>query len=127
MSLSSRRNRNSSSAFSRATTTVSSPSRSCASVIAAPNLARSASTRRPTRSVPLQRALAPGVEQPDTEHKQERQHLDEAEHAELAKRHGPRIEKNHFDVEEDEQNRRHVEPYAESARRGGARRIAALE
>src|SRR5262249_47350857 len=78
-------------------------------------------------SVPFEGALAPHVEQSEPEDRDEHQHLVEPGPPQAAKRDSPGIKKNHLDVEDDEQNRRHVEFHRETAPRRPGRRIAALE
>src|SRR5436853_3847359 len=78
-------------------------------------------------SVPLERALAPHVDEPERQHEDEDTHLDEAEHAERAKENRPRVHEHHLDVEHDEEDGREVELHRETAPCGTARRIPALE
>src|SRR5262249_3893167 len=79
------------------------------------------------RSIPLESAFAPGIKKADAEHQQKRQHLDKAEQTEIAEENSPRIEKHHIDVEETEEDRRHVEAYADRPEGGAGRGITALE
>src|SRR5438093_565510 len=78
-------------------------------------------------SIPLESAFAPGVEKTDAQHQEKRQHLNEAEQAEVAEENCPGIEKHHLNVEENEENRRHVEANAEAPECRAGRWIAALE
>src|SRR4051794_15626491 len=59
--------------------------------------------------LPVQRALLPHVDQPGNQRHREHQHLSVAEPPELLEVDGPRVEKDGLDVENDEQQRGHVE------------------
>src|SRR5262245_9925864 len=78
-------------------------------------------------SVPLERALAPDVDEPEREDEEEDHHLDEPEDAEPAEEERPRVEEHHLDVEDDEEDGGEVELDREPAPRGAARHVAALE
>src|SRR5438093_924725 len=78
-------------------------------------------------SVPLERALAPHVDEPEREHEDEDAHLDEAEDAERTEEDRPRVHEHHLDVEHDEEDGGEVELHREAAPRRTARGIAALE
>src|SRR5262245_65840107 len=78
-------------------------------------------------SVPLERALAPDVDEPEREDEEEDHHLDEPEDAEPAEEERPRVEEHHLDVEDDEEDGGEVELDREPAPRGTARHVAALE
>src|SRR5262245_20658960 len=82
-------------------------------------------TRGP--SVPLERALAPDVDEPEREDEEEDHHLDEPEDAEPAEQERPRIEEDDLDVEDDEEDGGEVELDREPAPRWTARHVAALE
>src|ERR1700680_1872082 len=62
---------------------------------------------RPT-SHPPEHALAPGVDEPEREHHDEHDHLDEAEPCERVDPHRPREDEYRLDVEHHEQQREHV-------------------
>src|SRR4051812_20659320 len=63
------------------------------------------------RLPPLQRALAPLIDEADRQHGKEDDHREEAEHADVAERDRPRKQKGDFQVEDDEQDRDEVEPH----------------
>src|SRR5262249_40348398 len=60
-------------------------------------------------SGPLQGFLAPGVVEAGHQDEDEDPHLDDPVPAELAEQHGPGEEEDHLDVEDDEEQREHVE------------------
>src|SRR5439155_4956323 len=61
------------------------------------------------RSIPIEGVLLPGVIESDDEDCDEHDYLDEACDAERAEEHGPREKEDHFHVEHDEEERKHVE------------------
>src|SRR6266850_6337247 len=74
-------------------------------------------------SRPLERAFAPYVDEAKRQHEDEHQHLDEAEQPERAEHHGPRVEEDDLDVEDDEQDGGEIEFDRETAPRRTARRV----
>src|SRR5256885_16645090 len=73
-----------------------SPRRGVAGGTSVATRSRSASTviecgRRPAASAPLERALAPDVDEAERQHEHEDRHLDEAEHPERPEGHRPGI------------------------------------
>src|SRR6476660_9444383 len=78
-------------------------------------------------SVPLERTLAPDVDEPEREHRDEDHHLDEPEHAEAAEQQRPGIQEDHLDVEDDEEDGGEVELDREASPGGSARHVPALE
>jgi hypothetical protein len=64
---------------------------------------------RRVRPFPFQSALLPHVHERDEDQPDEHDHFDQPEQSERAKRDGPRVEEDRFDVEDDEQHRHHVE------------------
>src|SRR6266852_5834768 len=77
--------------------------------------------------IPIQRATLPGVNEADHQYRDEDQRLDETENSQMSQLDRPRIEKNHLDIEEQEQDRGQVKAHRESAPCRTARRVAALE
>src|SRR6476619_3443270 len=63
----------------------------------------------PMGLVPLQSAAAPDVGVRDEDRRDEQHHLHQAEDAQLPEGHGPRVEEDDLDVEDDEEHRRQVE------------------
>src|SRR4029079_17972466 len=79
-----------------------------------PGLTRSfAGVATAVMSIPLQRALAPLVDEADRQHAQEHHHRPEAEQADLLEGHRPRKQERHFEVEDDEQDRHQIEAHVE--------------
>src|SRR5439155_10509751 len=58
---------------------------------------------------PIQGAFAPNVDVPGKQQGHEDHHLDEPAPAEIAERHGPRVEERDFDVEEKKDHRDEIE------------------
>src|SRR5579875_884570 len=81
---------------------------------------RDARLEPPARS-PLQRAVAHQVDEGDQDHRREHEDLHEAEHPQPPEDHGPGVEEDHLDVEDDEDHGHEVEAHRE-ARRGLAPR-----
>src|SRR5262249_62412108 len=119
---------------SRATTTTAAP-RVCSagagtaagSSVATRAMTSSGLMRSSPVSVRLERALAPDVDQTEREHHDEDHHLDETEQAEPSEEERPRIEENHLDVEDDEEDGGEIELDREASPRGTAGDVAALE
>src|SRR4029077_1394452 len=68
--------------------------------------------------LPIQASFAPDVGEGDEQDAHEHQHLDEAEPLELLQEHRPWIEEDRFDVEDDEEHRRQIEPHRYAAMGG---------
>src|SRR5262249_59161336 len=78
-------------------------------------------------SIPLERALAPDVDQAERQHDEEDHHLDEAEDGEPPEEQRPGIEEHDLDVEHDEQDGGEVKLDREASPGGTAGEVAALE
>src|SRR5262245_30848822 len=78
--------------------------------------------------VPVERADSPHVGESNGEDPDEHRHLSEAEPAEAAVRHGPRVQEHDLDVEDDEEDRDQVELHRKAlAAERADRRVAGLE
>src|SRR5580693_1067612 len=71
---------------------------------------------------PIQRALPPDIKESGQHQNDENQHLEKPKDLELAIHHGPRVEKNGFDVEKDKDDGNQIKLDAEAfTRRAGGR------
>src|SRR5690349_12697653 len=61
-------------------------------------------------SIPLQRAFSPGIHIGNDEQSNKDHHFNQSNHPDLGEYDGPRIEKDHFNVEDDEQHCKYVIP-----------------
>src|SRR5690348_8854212 len=69
------------------------------------------------RSFPIERSLAPLVDEPDGQHAEESDHGQEAEPADVLQRYRPGEQERHLQVEDDEQDGHQVEAHIEAAAR----------
>src|SRR3954452_17423109 len=67
------------------------------------------------RLLPLQRALAPFVDEADRQHGEEGDHRPEAKGTDFLQGDGPWKQERHFEVEDDEQNGNEIVPHVEPA------------
>src|SRR5690606_1833608 len=65
------------------------------------------------RSLPVERAPGPFVDEPDDQDREEDHHRDEPEEADRVERHGPREKEGDLEVEQHEENRDQVVPDVE--------------
>src|SRR5215470_7882925 len=75
---------------------------------------------------PVQHALLDDVKEARQDQDDEQEHLDKGKHLQVAVHDSPRIEEDRFDVEQDEDHRDQVEPYAEALLGGAGRGDAAF-
>src|SRR5579871_6508953 len=79
------------------------------------------------RSIPIERAALPGVDQADHEDADVNECFAEAKHPERPQLHRPWVEEHYFDVKDEEEQCGQIEPHGVTSPGGAARRIAALE
>lgn len=72
------------------------------------------SSAKPLRAVPVKNALAPDVDKSNREHKHKGQHLKVRLPTKLHEGDGPRIEKDDFDIKQDEKHRNQIEAHIEA-------------
>src|SRR5438128_942381 len=78
-------------------------------------------------SLPIERAIVPGIVEPNHEDPEEDHHLRQARDAEPAGDHRPRVQEDELHVEQDEENRRQVELDRQAPDRQRERALSALE
>src|SRR6266705_6925838 len=78
-------------------------------------------------SLPLQGTVVPGVNEAHHQDPQKDPHLDQAHGTQRAVNHGPWIEEDEFDVEQDKQDRGEIKLDRQSPDRERERLLAALE
>src|ERR1700693_3449575 len=67
--------------------------------------------------LPIQRSLAPLVDEADGQHAEEADHRQEAEPADVVQRHRPGKQERDLEIEDDEQDCHEIEPHGEPAAR----------